>query len=60
MTRVERRITPDQVETIVVDGRPLLELHPLQFEQTTVNDYFRAKVVQEYRILFPPAKREKL
>lgn len=43
------RYVGSPVETLCVDGKPVLEIHPLQFEQVQTETGWVMKVTQNYR-----------
>ncbi len=50
--RMSRRIdTRTQIETIWLDGRPILEFHPLEFSYVRRHDGYVQTVTQKYRRL---------
>ena len=53
--RLVRNIYPDKVEVVALDGKDILELHPIRFEQVTEGGSIKIKAVQDYRVLRPNA-----
>jgi len=53
--RLLRKVYPDGVEVVSLDGTDVLELHPVRFEQVTEGDSIKIKAVQDYRLLRPNA-----
>jgi hypothetical protein len=51
--RLERKIYPNKVEVVALDGKDILELHPIRFEQVTEGGSIMIKAVQDYRVLRP-------
>jgi hypothetical protein len=51
--RLLRKVYPDGVEVISLDGIDVLELHPVRFEQVTEDGAIKIKAVQNYRLLRP-------
>ena len=49
--RLVRKIYPDKIEVIALDGKNILELHPMTFEQVTEGGAIKIKAVQKYRLL---------
>ena len=49
--RLLRKVYPDGVEVVSLDGTDVLELHPVQFEQVTEGGAVKIKAVQNYRLL---------
>ena len=49
--RLVRKIYPDKIEVIALDGKDILELHPMTFEQVTEGGAIKLKAVQKYRLL---------
>ena len=49
--RLVRKIYPDGIEVVALDGKDILELHPIRFEQTTEGGSIKIKAVQDYRVL---------
>jgi len=54
--RLVRKMYPDKVEVVALDGKDILELHPIRFEQVTEGGSIKIKAVQDYRLLRPNAK----
>lgn len=53
--RLVRKIYPDKVEVIALDGKDILELHPMTFEQVTEGGAIKINAAQDYRLLHPSA-----
>ncbi len=51
--RLVRKVYPNKVEVIAIDGKDILEFHPIRFEQVTEGGSIKIKVVQDYRVLHP-------
>jgi len=51
--RLLRKVYPDGVEIVSLDGTDVLELHPVRFEQVTEGGAIKIKAVQSYRLLRP-------
>lgn len=51
--RLVCKIYPDKVEVVELDGKEILELHPIRFEQVTEGCSIKIKAVQGYRALGP-------
>ena len=51
--RLLRKVYPDGVEVVSIDGTDILELHPIRFEQVTEGGAIKIKAVQDYRVLRP-------
>lgn len=51
--RLVRKVYPDKVEVVALDGKNILELHPIRFEQVTEGSSIKIKAVQDYRLLRP-------
>ena len=49
--RLVRKIYPDKIEVIAIDGKDILELDPMTFEQVTEGGAIKIKAVQKYRML---------
>lgn len=49
--RLVRKVYPDKVEVVALDGTDILELHPIRFEQVTEGGSIKIKAVQGYRLL---------
>ncbi len=49
--RLLRKVYPDGVEVVSLDGTDVLELHPVRFEQVTDGGAIKIKAVQSYRLL---------
>jgi len=49
--RLVCKIYPDKTEVIALDGKDILELHPMTFEQVTEGGAIKIKAVQKYRLL---------
>ena len=49
--RLLRKVYPDGVEIVSLDGTDVLELHPVRFEQVTEGGAIKIKAVQSYRLL---------
>ena len=54
--RLVRKVYPDKVEVVALDGKDILELHPVRFEQVTEGVLIKIKAVQSYRLLRSNAK----
>lgn len=54
--RLVRKVYPDKVEVVALDGKDILELHPIRFEQVTEGGSIKIKAVQDYRLLRPNAE----
>lgn len=54
--RLLRKVYPDGVEVVSVDGTDILELHPVRFEQVAEGGVIKIKAVQSYRLLRPNAE----
>ena len=54
--RLLRKVYPDGVEVVSLDGTDVLELHPVRFEQVTEGGAIKIKAVQSYRLLRPNAR----
>jgi len=52
--RLLRKVYPDGVEVVSLDGTDVLELHPVRFEQVTEGGAIKIKAVQSYRLLLRP------
>lgn len=53
--RLVRKVYPDKVEVVALDGKDILELHPIRLEQMTEGGSIKIKAVQDYRVLCPNA-----
>ena len=51
-----RKVYPDGVEIVSLEGTDVLELHPVRFEQVTEGGAIKIKAVQSYRVLRPNVK----
>ena len=51
--RLLRKVYPDGVEIVSIDGADVLELHPVRFERVTEGGSIKIKAVQSYRVLRP-------
>ena len=49
--RLVRKVYPDKVEVVALDGKDILELHPIRFEHVTEGGSIKIKAVQDYRVL---------
>jgi len=56
--RLLRKVYPDGVEVISLDGIDVVELHPVRFERVTEGGSIKIKAVQSYRILRPNVQVE--
>ena len=57
--RLVRKMYPDKVEVVALDGKDILELHPIRFEQVTEGGSIKIKAVQDYRLLRPNVERNR-
>lgn len=51
--RLVRKVYPDKVEVVALDGKDILELRPMRLEQVTEGSSIKIKAVQGYRFLRP-------
>ncbi len=49
--RLVRKVHSDKVEVVALDGKDIIELHPIRFERGTEGGSIKIKAVQDYRVL---------
>ena len=55
--RIARKVLHDRVEVVELDGKEILEMHPIRFEKVMEGGSINLKSVQDYRILRSNADR---